>query len=62
MAIDKRIHEYRHDHVLNAKAYMDDGESEKRCIPNQQTATRYHKMGLVHSNEHKVCDLYYQTG
>ena len=45
-----------------SQSILDDGQSEKRCIPNQQTATRYQKMGLVHSNEHKVCDLYHQTG
>ena len=40
---------------------MDDGQSEKRCVPNQQTVTRYYKMGLVYSNEHKICHSYHQT-
>ena len=61
MAIDKKSNEYRHNHILKAKTYMDDGQSEKRCIPDQQTATRYHKMGLVHNNKHKICHSYHQT-
>ena len=40
---------------------MNDGQSEKKCVPDQQTATRYDKMGLVHSNEHKVCHSYHLT-
>ena len=40
---------------------MNDGQSEKKCVPDQQTIMRYHKIGLVHSNEHKICHSYHQT-
>ena len=36
-----------------------DNRSGSGCIPDQQTATRYHKMRLVHSNEHKVYHSYH---
>ena len=43
MAVNKKINEYRDDHMLKVKTYMDDGQSEKRCVPDQQTATHYYK-------------------
>ena len=59
MAVNKKINEYRDDHMLKVKTYMDDGQSDKRCILDQQTETRYHKMGLVHSDEHRICHSYH---
>ena len=43
MAVNKKINEYRDDDMLKVKTYMDDGQSEKRCVPDQQTATHYYK-------------------
>ena len=40
---------------------IEDDWSENGYIPGQQTAARYHKMGLVHSNEHEICHSYHQT-
>ena len=41
-------------HIWVSKYAIKDNRSENGCVPDQQAATSYHKMGLVHSNEHKV--------
>ena len=48
-------------HIWVSEYATEDDQSESGCVPDQQTATRYHKMGLVHSNEHKVYHSYHQT-
>ena len=50
------------DHAhMRIKTYIENNQSGSGCVPDQQTATRYHKLGLVHSNEHKVYHSYHRT-
>ena len=49
-----------HAHTRN-KTYIENNQNGSGCIPDQQTATRYHKLGLVHSSEHKVYHSYHRT-
>ena len=52
----------RIDHAhMSIRIYIENNQSGSECVPDQQTATRYDKMGLVHSNEHKVCHSYHLT-
>ena len=37
METSKEINGYQHDHTLKTKAYMEDGQSERGCVPWQQT-------------------------
>ena len=46
---------------MSIRIYIENNQSGSGCVPDQQTATRYHKLGLVHSNEHKVYHSYHQT-
>ena len=41
---------------------IENNQSGSGCVPDKQTATRYHKRGLVRSNEHKACHSYHQIG
>ena len=49
-----------HTHV-RIITYIKGDRSENGYVPGQQMAMRYHKMGLVHSNEHEICHSYHQT-
>ena len=49
MAVNKKINEYRDDHMLKVKTYMDDGQSENECIHGQQAIMCYQERGLVHN-------------
>ena len=33
MATNKRINGYQHDYTLKAKTYINDGQSERGCVP-----------------------------
>ena len=46
---------------MSIRICIENNQNGSGCVPDQQTATRYHKIGLVHSNEHKVCHSYHQT-
>ena len=46
---------------MSVRIYIENNQSGSECVPDQQTATHYHKIGLVHSNEHKVYHSYHQT-
>lgn len=59
MTINKEINGYQYDHTLKAKTYMEDGQCERECVSWQQTTMYYHKMGLVHKYEHKICHMYH---
>ena len=48
-------------HIWISEYAIEDNRSGSGCILDQQTTTRYHKMGLVHSNEHKVYHSYHPT-
>ena len=48
-------------HIWVSEYAIEDNRSGSGCVPDQQTPTRYHKMGLVHSNEHKVYHSYHPT-
>ena len=63
MAINEKINEYSNQimHIWVSEYAIEDNWSGSGCVPDQQTETRYHKMGLVHSNEHKVYHSYHQT-
>ena len=51
----KKIMNTRNYHAhIGIKTHIENNQSGSGCVPDQQTATRYHKLGLVHSNEHKV--------
>ena len=45
---------------MSIRICIENNQSGSGCVPDQQTATRYHKIGSVHSNEHKVCHSYHQ--
>ena len=47
-------------HMWVSEYAIEDNWSGSGCVPDQQTATCYHKMRLVHSNEHKVCHSCHQ--
>ena len=49
-------------HIWVSEYAIEDNWSRSGCVPDQQTATCYHKMRLVHSNEHKVYHSYHPTG
>ena len=52
----------RFDHAhMSIRIYIENNQSGSGCVPDQQMATRYHKLGLVHSNEHKVYHSYHPT-
>ena len=43
----------RFDHAhMSIRIYIENNQSGSGRVPDQQTATHYHKLGLVHSNEH----------
>ena len=44
---------------MSIKICIENNQSGSGCVLDQQTATRYHKLGLVHSNEHKVYHSYH---
>ena len=46
-------------HIWVLEYAIEDNRNESGCAPDQQTATHYHKMGLMHSNEHKVYHSYH---
>ena len=46
---------------MRIRTCIEDDQSESGYIPDQQMATRYHKRGSVHSNEHIICHSYHQT-
>ena len=46
---------------MSIRICIENNQSGSGCVPDQQTATRYHKIGLVHSNDHKVCHSYHKT-
>ena len=48
-------------HIWVSEYAIEDYWSGSGCVPDQQTATCYHKMRLVHSNEHKVCHSCHQN-
>ena len=49
-----------HTH-MRIRICIETNQSGGGCVPDQQTATCYHKMGLVHSNKYKVCHSCHQT-
>ena len=49
-------------HIWVSGYAIENNRSGSGCVPDQQMATRYHKIGLVHSNEHKVCHSCHQNG
>ena len=49
-------------HIWVSEYAIENNQSGSGCVPDKQTVTSYHKMGLVHSNEHKVCHSYHQNG
>ena len=59
MTTNKEINGYQHDYTLRAKTYMEDGQSEKWCVPWQQTAMHYQEMWLVHNNDHKINHMHH---
>ena len=46
---------------VRIKTYIENNQSGSGCVPDQQTVTRYHKLRLVHSNEHKAYHSYRPT-
>ena len=46
---------------MSIRICIENNQSGSGCVPDQQTATRYHKLGIVHSNEHKVYHSYHST-
>ena len=46
---------------MSIRIYAENNQSGSGCAPDQQTTTRYHKIGLGHSNEHKIYHPYHQT-
>ena len=49
-------------HIWVSGYVIENNRSASGCVPDQQMATCYHKMGLVHSNEYKVCHSCHQNG